>query len=113
MSENEPLVCSDCGMESTEETQEESMLSGWEDGEFGPRCPGCVAENQATSGSQGIAAVGEALNLEKVREARPLTMEVGILRNADDTIVTQQQIDENNAKVEKARKKVTKKKVKK
>jgi len=75
MDENEPLVCSDCGMESTEETAEESMLSGWEEGEFGPRCPGCVAENQATSGSQGLAAVGEALNLEKVRDAKPMAIE--------------------------------------
>jgi hypothetical protein len=76
MDEDEVLVCSDCAMESTDESQAEAFSGGWEWGEFGPRCPGCVSENAVTNGSEGLAAVGEALNLEKVREAKPAAVAV-------------------------------------
>lgn len=66
--EEDPIVCSECGAEPGEETatQAELELEGWDfEGEFGPRCLECVANQNTLSGTAGLGDLAEALGATK------------------------------------------------
>jgi hypothetical protein len=63
------IICTECGAEPEEGEHTRASLTGagWElDGEFGEKCPECVAEaRKISAGTAGLDDLAEALGAKK------------------------------------------------
>jgi hypothetical protein len=66
------ITCSECGAEADPHTKRHLLPDdGWDlDGEFGERCPECVAEaNRVNEGTAGLNDLAEALGAKKKEQS--------------------------------------------